>query len=118
MIGHAASCSCGECTPLPLFLATPHPQPAPYVQGSETSRAAAQHVGNATGAMREAVLRFLADRGDEGATDEEIGSALRLGGSTARPRRVELVAAGCVRDSGKRRPTTSGRAATVWVRAP
>jgi hypothetical protein len=35
--------------------------------------------------------------------------------STYRPRRVECVEFGLVRDSGLTRPTKSGRAAVVWI---
>lgn len=35
--------------------------------------------------------------------------------STERPRRVELVKGGWIRDSGKTRKTHSGSEATVWI---
>lgn len=47
-------------------------------------------------------------------TDEEIGLALGMGQNTVRPRRRELQTDGVVRDSGERRPTTTGRKAIVW----
>lgn len=49
-----------------------------------------------------------------GLTDEEGTDQTRLSGSTYRPRRVELVREGRVRDSGRTRRTKSGRAAVVW----
>jgi DNA-binding IclR family transcriptional regulator len=63
---------------------------------------------------REAVLNLLT-RKMGGMTDEEIQRALKLNPSTERPRRIELVQAGKVRDSGRTRKTASGRAATVWA---
>jgi hypothetical protein len=54
----------------------------------------------------------LCEQGD--ATDEEIQLGLEMSGSTERPRRVELVAAGRIVDSGRTRPTQSGRQAVVW----
>jgi hypothetical protein len=39
---------------------------------------------------------------------------LQMQGSTQRPRRVELVRAGLVVDSGLRRRTFAGRSAVVW----
>lgn len=67
---------------------------------------------------REIVYAFLAAQGASGASDEEIAAGCRLPGNTARPRRVELVEAGRVIDSGQRRQTLSGRKAVVWVVAP
>ena len=87
---------------------------APH-SGAGTSEAAARGVEGDAAALRKAVLRFLLQRGSEGATDEEIQQGLGLRGDTQRPRRWELVGAGLVRDSGQRRPTASGRAAVVWV---
>ncbi len=53
--------------------------------------------------------------GPEGMTDEEMQRALNLDGSTQRPRRIELMKAALVLDSGRRRPTSKGHLATVWV---
>lgn len=50
-----------------------------------------------------------------GATDEELQDLLQMNPNTERPRRVELVRMGLVRDSGLTRTTRSGRKATVWV---
>lgn len=54
--------------------------------------------------------------GAEGCTDEEIQDYLGLNPSSERPRRLELVEARRVVDSGRRRKTRSGRNAIVWVR--
>lgn len=93
----------------PLF------SPAPAQKHSATSVAAAHRVASAA-ALRAQVLEYLRERVD-GATDEEIQTALSMGGSTQRPRRVELVNRGLVHDSGRTRRTTSGRQAVVWVAA-
>lgn len=61
------------------------------------------------------VWLFVVEAGERGAIDEEIASALALKPTSARPRRAELVKMGCLKDSGKRRPTTSARPAVVWV---
>ena len=54
--------------------------------------------------------------GEEGATDEELESALQLKRQTLTPRRRELVLGGRVRDAGKTRSgKTTGAANTVWV---
>jgi len=54
----------------------------------------------------------------EGLTDEEMQTVLVMGANTQRPRRLELVEAGVVIDSGKRRPTSIGNDAIVWVKNP
>lgn len=61
------------------------------------------------------IWKQLNRRGEQGATDHELQTALRMNPSTVRPRRVELVERQLVIDSGRRRPTKSGRLAVVWV---
>ena len=65
--------------------------------------------------MLDEVEDFIRERGPHGATDEEIGLALRLQADTSRARRCELRDNGKIVDSGRRRPTHSGRLATVWT---
>lgn len=85
---------------------------APYRRGSSTSREAAERIEGAGSALRGRVLGALRTRGPM--TDEELQVVLAMDPSTQRPRRVELVRLGLVRDSGARRPTLSGRSATLW----
>ena len=85
----------------------------PYQSHSDTSKAAAEEMRPDAETDRTAVLNLLL-RVLVGMTDEEIQLALRLNPSTERPRRIELVRAGKVRDSGKKRRTKSGRMATIW----
>lgn len=87
----------------------------PYAKGSETSKAAAKAIKPKVYTLRAEVLDFIVSCGAIGATDEQIQLALDLNGSTQRPRRRDLVLKGIVRDSGTKRPTRSGRYATVWV---
>ena len=82
---------------------------------SATSAAAAAAIRKDTSRLRMEVYRCIKRRGKRGCTDEEGEEALGLGGNTYRPRRVELVAKGWIEDSGRKRPTQSGRMATVWV---
>lgn len=89
----------------------------PAVRGSATSRAAADSIGPEADTLRRRVLAFLQARGLEGATDEEIQLGLGMNPSTQRPRRIELVEQGRVRDSGSTRRTRSNRRAVVWVTA-
>ena len=63
---------------------------------------------------RELVWAALSGAGGAGLTDEQIAQVTRLNPSTARPRRIELLRAGRIIDSGTR-PTASGRKAVVWM---
>lgn len=80
-----------------------------------TSHAAAMRAkrGVVTQAVR--FLQYLAERGEEGATNEEATNALGLRMSSATARCRGLVLDGLVRDSGRTRPTSSGCAAVVWL---
>lgn len=83
----------------------------PHQRHSETSKQAAEQVVNA-GTLRQAVLDHLATVGPS--TDEQMQIALHMNPSTQRPRRIELVNMGLVRDSGLTTKTNSGRLAVVW----
>jgi len=80
---------------------------------SPTSRAAAVEAVPLTGSKRAAVYECIQRLG--GATDEQIQIVLGMNPSTQRPRRVELVDQGLIKDSGRMEPTRSGRKAVVWV---
>lgn len=89
---------------------------APYQRHSDTSMGAAVSMTESRRAtLRALVLRHLVAAGAAGAIDEEMQDALHMEGNTQRPRRRELEQAGLVIDSGRRRPTTKGKRATVWV---
>jgi hypothetical protein len=88
----------------------------PAQRHSATSQAAAEEIAPRAGTLRAAVLATL-QHAIDGLTDEQMQDMLGMGASTQRPRRVELVQAGLVRDSGRTRLTRSGRKATVWVAA-
>jgi hypothetical protein len=88
---------------------------APHQTCSATSRAAAEAIAPAAGTLRATVLAYLVRCEESGATDEEMQTAIGMAQNTQRPRRGELVRAGFVRDSGKTRPTRSGRNASVWI---
>lgn len=90
---------------------------APFQPHSATSILAASRIKPSAATLRTSVLGFIVARGERGATDIEIQDALGMEGSTQRPRRVELVMAGLVKDSGTTRKSGSGRACAVWVTA-
>ena len=91
------------------------PPLAPFVSASQTSYQAAERILPHRGRMLAQVLEFVRDRGDLGATDEEIREGTGLKADTSRARRCEARDAGLLVDSGRRRLTTSGRAAVAWV---
>lgn len=87
----------------------------PYEPSSATSKNAARSMRGREPSDRQRVHEFLAQRGEYGATDEEIEEALGLRHQTASARRRGLCIKHKVRDSGATRATSSGRQATVWV---
>jgi len=89
--------------------------PAPAVFGSDTSEAAARSMDATAPSLRLDVLMAIQAAGNRGLTDDEIEVKLGLRHQTASARRRELVQAGLVLDSRQRRPTRSGRQASVWI---
>jgi hypothetical protein len=65
--------------------------------------------------LRAKIYAMLVERGEMGATDEEMQLGIPMNPSTQRPRRGELADAGFVIESDKVRKTKSGRNAIVWV---
>lgn len=86
----------------------------PHQRHSETSLAAAIAMLETADTKRGLVYRFLRQRGQVGATDEQIQRDLGLPGNPC-PRRRELEIAGIVEDSGRRAPTSAGKMAVIWV---
>ena len=82
------------------------------VADSPTSVAADRSVIAAKGQLRLKVLLWLRANGP--ATDEQMQLGLDLNPSTQRPRRIELVRIGRVKDTGRTAKTTSGRSAVLW----
>jgi hypothetical protein len=108
-----------------LPLTAPLAPSAPH-NGTETSREAAESVVDTAEADRWRVLRFVASRGDYGATRQEIEAALSIGGDSVRPRVWECVEVEQVRRHfgvneplltapGHKRKTASGRSAFVLL---
>lgn len=88
---------------------------APEHGAPETQRLAAISVYAKSGTQRRQVLDLIAASSDRGRTDEELESILRGRHQAVSARRNELVRDGWIVDSGRRRKTTSGRLAVVWV---
>ena len=87
----------------------------PFVRTSQTSKAAATAIVPKLNVLQAKVLSYLASLGAIGATDEAMQEALQMNPSTQRPRRIELLRKGLIRDSGFTRRTNAGRYATVWM---
>jgi len=83
---------------------------------SETSVAAAAVIKPHVNELQKRILNRLHFVGSRGCTDEELQVEF-TNANTERPRRIELVRMGLVKDSGRTRETSSGRKATVWVLA-
>ena len=83
-----------------------------FVKHSLTSFLAAVEIEESADNIRSMVYRCI--KRDGPLTDEQIQVLLKLNPSTERPRRIELVERGLVRDSGRVRRTRSGRAAVAW----
>jgi hypothetical protein len=88
---------------------------ASYVAGSDTSEAAAVAITPKAEGLRLLVYRHIWRNGSYGATCCEVELALEMRHQTASARIRELYLSDDVRDSGRRRRTTSGRNAVVWV---
>ena len=83
---------------------------------ADTSRKAAVSVYHVTGPQRVRVLDWFMKHGR--GTDDQVAAGLEMSPNSERPRRIELVEAGLVRDSGDKTKTTSGRACVIWEISP
>lgn len=80
-----------------------------------TSKAAADSIAPSAGTLRGRIRDWLASRGTTGGTCDEVEVALDMRHQTASARCKELRDAGTILDSGRTRPTRSGRQAVVLV---
>jgi len=90
----------------------------PYVKGSETSKAAAESIKHRSQSDKMKVFQFLIHCGENGATDDEIESALNMKHQTASARRRQLELIGAVEKTTEKRKTRSGRSAFVYRANP
>jgi hypothetical protein len=90
----------------------------PYQRGSDTSHNAAGEIHAKAPTLRALVFDRIKASGGYGMTDDEIQIALGMLLQTETARRNELLNAGAIVDSGKRRKTRHGRPAVVWIEAP
>jgi hypothetical protein len=90
---------------------------APHVGRSETNLASAtfQDASGTRARDELKVLRLAAERGDDGLTDDEIEVATGMLHQTASARRRCLELKGCLRATGRKRPTRRQKPAGVYV---
>lgn len=84
-----------------------------FVQGSDTSQAAAVSMRGSARIIREQICDTISTM--DGCTCDEVELLLDLRHQTASARITELRDEGLIEDSGNRRKTRSGRDAAVWV---
>lgn len=87
---------------------------SPGYSDPDTSRKAAESIAPSAAIMREMVFKIIKRAGEHGMTCDELEVILRMKHQTCSARCRELVLAGRVRDTGRRRPTRSGRPANVY----
>lgn len=87
----------------------------PAVRSISTSCEAARRMKSKALHLKQRILKFLIERGEAGATDEDIQLVLSITGSCERPRWVSLVNLGLKHSSRHTRSTQSGARATVWA---
>ena len=93
-------------------------EPSALPPWTNTRRQSFDRIGPVAGRIASRVFAAIYTAGADGRTDEEVAVILGMKESTTRARRVELRDAGLVIDSGRRRRTSSGRAAAVWACPP
>jgi hypothetical protein len=92
-------------------------EPPSHHPGTATERLAAHLVRPRAGILRAHVLDAFIAAAD-GLTDHELSEATGKYLYTVAPRRGELLMAGWVENSGRRRLTPHGRHAIVWQLTP
>lgn len=90
---------------------------APGHRGVDTSVAAADDLKPKLGRLQRMVLAAIREAGWIGLTADEIADRLKMERWSVQPRTSELKLRGLIRDSGARRPNTTGKLAIVWVAA-
>jgi len=93
----------------------PYGGKAPAVKGSETSQAAARSIQAVLNPLQAKVLRYIRSCGAHGSTCDQAEEALDMKHQTCSARIRELVLKEKILDADCKRPTRSGRKATVYV---
>ena len=93
------------------------PAPTPPTNHTDTSRAAAASVAPKFSKRQRIALALIRGRGARGATIEELAIACGWLLQSTCGVSNSLARVGLIRDSGRRRKTSTGNTAKVWVAA-
>lgn len=88
---------------------------APGHRNVETSIAAADAIAPKLGRLQRMAECEIRDAGARGLTADELAARLQMDRYSIQPRTSELKRKGLIRDSGQRRPNSTGKLAIVWV---
>lgn len=92
-----------------------YPDSPGFARGSDTSEMAAASMVPSADSIRERVRNYIASRGLDGATCDEVQYALDMLHQTASARVTELRLRGDIIKSGEKRRTKAGRLAAVYL---
>ena len=90
---------------------------APGHRNVETSIAAADAIAPKLGRLQRMAEGAIRDAGKHGLTADELAAWLDMDRWSIQPRTSELRRKGLIRDSGQRRPNSTGKLAIVWIAA-
>lgn len=90
---------------------------APGHRNVDTSMAAADALAPKLGRLQDMALEAIRDVGWHGLTADELAARLDMDRWSIQPRTSELKRKGLIRDSGQRRPNSTGKLAIVWIAA-
>lgn len=88
---------------------------APGHRNVETSIAASIALAPRLGRLQRLAEAAIREAGADGLTTDELAAWLEMDRWSIQPRTSELRRKGLVRDSGRRRPSATGKSAIVWV---
>ena len=88
---------------------------APGHRNVETSMLAADAIAPKLGRLQRMAESAIRDVGAQGLTADELAAQLEMDRWSIQPRTSELKRKGLIRDSGQRRPNSTGKLAIVWI---
>jgi Fic family protein len=100
---------------MPIQRRKTYPDSPGFEKDSDTSKAAAISFEDVQGSFQDQALIHIAGTGPRGLTSDELERMTGWRHQTASARIRELVLKGFVVDSGRRRQTSSGHKAAIWV---
>lgn len=90
---------------------------SPGHRNVDTSVAAADALAPNLGRLQRMAMGAIRDAGAHGLTANELAALLNMDRWSIQPRTSELKRKGLIRDSGQRRPNSTGKLAIVWIAA-